>query len=150
MAADKLAPFRDIWTMFLAQLPKYYIPGTDLCVDEQLVAFRGRCGFRQYIPSKPAKYGLKIWWCCDAETSYSLAGEIYLGRQPGQQREVGQGARVVSDLISPWCRSGRNVAADSFFSSVELVEQLLADGLTYTGTMSSNKAHIPPEIAFII
>ena len=29
----------------------------------QLVAFRGRCPFRQYIPSKPAKYGLKFWAC---------------------------------------------------------------------------------------
>jgi hypothetical protein len=33
-----------------------------------------------------------------------------------------------------------------FFTSVELVEQLLADGLTYTGTIRSNKAHIPPEM----
>jgi hypothetical protein len=146
IASDKLAPFRDVWSMFLAQLPKYYIPGTDLCVDEQSVAFRGRCGFRQYIPSKPAKYGLKIWWCCDAETSYPLAGQIYLGKQPGEQREMGQGARVVRDLVSQWRRSGRNVVADNFFTSVELVEQLLADGLTYTGTIRSNKAHIPPEM----
>jgi len=35
---DELAPFRDIWTMFREQLHKYYIPGSDLCVDEQLVA----------------------------------------------------------------------------------------------------------------
>ena len=62
---DKLAPFRDLWNLFQAQLPKFYIPGPDLCVDEQLVAFRGRCGFRQYLPSKPAKYGIKIWWCCE-------------------------------------------------------------------------------------
>lgn len=104
--SDKLAAFRDIWTMFTEQLPKYYIPGSDLCVDEQLVAFRGKCGFRQYIPSKPAKYGLKIWWCCDANTSYPLTGQVYLGKQPGEQREVGQGARVVQDLISPWRLSG--------------------------------------------
>ena len=58
---DKLAPFRDFWIMFQAQLPKFYIPGTDLCVDERLVPFRGRVGFRQYIPSEPAKYGMKIW-----------------------------------------------------------------------------------------
>jgi len=45
--SDNLAAFRDMWTMFREQLPKYYIPGNDLCVDEQLVAFRGRCGFRQ-------------------------------------------------------------------------------------------------------
>jgi len=143
---DKLAPFRDIWMMFIAQLPKYYVPGTDLCVDEQLVAFRGRCGFKQYIPSKPAKYGLKIWWCCDSDTSYPLNGQIYLGRQPGESREVGQGARVVHDLVSPWKKSGRNVVADNFFSSVELVEELLQDGLTYTGTVRSNKPHIPVQM----
>ena len=83
-ATDKLAAFRDFWMLFQAQLPKYYIPGTDLCVDEQLAAFRGRCSFKQYIPSKPPKYGLKIWWCCDAQTSYPLKGDIYLGRQPGE------------------------------------------------------------------
>ena len=100
-AEDKLAAFRDFWTLFQAQLPKFYVPGTDLCVDEQLVAFRGRCPFRQYIPSKPAKYGMKIWWCCDADTTFPLKGEVYLGKQPDQPREIGQGARVVKDLVAP-------------------------------------------------
>ena len=48
-ATNKLAPFQDFWIMFQAQLPKFYIPGTDLCVDEQLVPFRGRVSFRKYI-----------------------------------------------------------------------------------------------------
>jgi len=37
-ATDKAA-FRDVWEMFIAQLPKFYIPGTDITVDEQLVAY---------------------------------------------------------------------------------------------------------------
>ena len=111
---DKLAPFRDFWIMFQAQLPKFYIPGTDLCVDEQLVPFRGRVGFRQYIPSKPAKYGMKIWWCFDADTSYPLKGDVYLGRQPGEERDIGQGARVVKELVAPWRQSGRNVTTETF------------------------------------
>ena len=57
---DKLAAFIDIWTMFITQLPKYFVNGTDLCVDEQLVAFGGRCGFGLYILSEPAKYRVKI------------------------------------------------------------------------------------------
>jgi len=108
--SDKLAAFRDMWTMFTEQLPKYYIPGNDLCVDEQLVAFRGRCRFRQYIPYKPSEY--EIWWCYGANTSYPLTADVYLGRQPGEQREIGQGAKAVLQLIAPWRRSGRNVVAD--------------------------------------
>ena len=145
-ATDKLAAFRDFWTLFQAQLRKFYIPGTDLCVDEQLVAFRGRCSFRQYIPSKPAKYGIKIWWCCDAQTSYPLNGQVYLGKQPDQPREVGQGARVFKDMVAPWYRSGKNVTADNFFTSIPLAEDLLQNGLTYVGTIRSNKAEIPAEM----
>ncbi|CAF4616702.1 unnamed protein product, partial [Rotaria magnacalcarata] len=29
------------------------MPGGSLTVDEQLIPTRGRCNFRQYIPSKP-------------------------------------------------------------------------------------------------
>ena len=140
---DKLAAFRDIWLVFTSQLSKYFIPGSDICVDEQLVAFRGRCNFRQYIPSKPAKYGIKIWWCCDSSTSYPLSADIYLGRQINAEREIGQGARVVKVLTEPWRKSGRNVVADNFFSSVELAEELLSDGMTFVGTLRSNKPHVP-------
>ena len=89
------------------------------------MAFRGRYPFRQYIPSKPAKYGIKIWWCCDAETSYPLKGEVYLGKQPDQPREVGQGARVVKELVAPWYRSGRNVTADNFLVRYLLLKTFL-------------------------
>jgi hypothetical protein len=49
----------------------------------------------------PAKYGVKIWWACDAATSFPLSGEVYLGRQPGQDRETNLGAGVVKRLTSP-------------------------------------------------
>lgn len=49
-----------------------YVPGCNLTIDEQLKAFRGRSRFRQYMPSKPAKYGIKFWWITDSATSYPL------------------------------------------------------------------------------
>ena len=99
--------------------------------------------FSPIYSSKPSKHGLIIWWCCDAETSYPLTADIYLGKQAGQLREVEQGARVVKELVSPYRRSGRNVVADNFFSSVDLAQDLLADGLTYVGTLRSKKPHVP-------
>ena len=145
-ATDKLAAIRDVWTMFVSTLRIYYIPGTDLTVDEQLVPFRGRCPFRQYIPSKPAKYGIKVWWCCDSATSYPLNAEVYLGRQPNEVRDHDQGARVVKTLVSPWYKSGRNVVGDNLFTGIALAEELLTQGLTYVGTMRKNKRDIPPSM----
>jgi hypothetical protein len=143
-ATDKLASIRDIWTMFVGMLRKYYSPGTDITVDEQLVPFRGQCPFRQYIPSKPAKYGIKVWWCCDSATSYPLNAEVYLGRQPNEARDHDQGARVVKAMVSPWYKSGRNVVGDNLFTGVALSDELLTQGMTYVGTMRKNKRDIPP------
>ncbi len=143
---DKLAPIREIWQMFNESLRKPYKPSSDITVDEQLVGFRGRCPFLVYMPKKPCKYGMKVWWAADAYTSYPLNGQVYLGRQPGQPREVGQGRRVVHDLVSPWYNTGRNVSADNLFTSVELAEELLKKRLTYVGTVRKNKAAIPAEM----
>ena len=145
-ATDKLAAIRDLWTMYVATLRKYYIPGTDITVDEQLVPFRGRCPFKQYIPSKPAKYGIKVWWCCDSATSYPLNAEVHLGRQPNEVRDHDQGSRVVKAMVSPWYKTGRNVVGDNLFTGVALTEELLTQGMTYTGTMRKNKRDNPPSM----
>ena len=73
---DKLAPIRVLWDKWVEILSKLHNPGTNVTVDEQLVAFRGRCPFNQYIPSKPSKYGVKIWTLCDSASSYVLKIQI--------------------------------------------------------------------------
>ena len=50
---------------------------------------------------------------------------------------------VVKTLTQPWHKSGRNVVGNNFFSSVELAEDLLSDGMMYVGTLRSNKPHVP-------
>lgn len=62
---DKLSVIRTVWDSWTEQLLLLYDPGPNVTVDERLGAFRGRCPFRQYISSKPAKYGIKIWAACD-------------------------------------------------------------------------------------
>jgi hypothetical protein len=95
---DKLAAIRDPWMMFLSQLQICYMSGESLTVDEQLIPTRGRCCFRQYIPSKPGKYGLKIFWCCDSNTAYLLNGEVYLGRQ-SETTAATQNMNRISNLV---------------------------------------------------
>jgi Transposase IS4 len=84
------------------------------CMDEQLVGFRGHCPFRQYIKSKPARYGLKLWALCDSATSYSLNMQVYTGKKAGERAEKNQGERVVCHMIEVIKRSGRNVTTDNF------------------------------------
>lgn len=57
-----------------------YPPDEAICVDEQLMIYCGRCPFKNYLPSKPGKWSLKLWICADVETSYCLNFEVYIGR----------------------------------------------------------------------
>lgn len=76
---DKLAPNREVFELFNNNFQKFYTPGEYLTVDEQLLGFRGKWPFSQYIPSKPAKYGLKVFALWDARTAYTVKLEPYVG-----------------------------------------------------------------------
>ena len=59
---DKLATTRSTFETMNRSLRKDYTPGIYLKVSEQLIPFHGPCLFLIYIPSKPDKYGVKIFW----------------------------------------------------------------------------------------
>ena len=141
---DKMCAVREIFTSFSSQCQLHYYPGSHLTVDEQLVGFRGRCPFRVYMKSKPAKYGIKIWMLCDVETSYAMNLQVYTGKE-GPRSEKNQGCRVVLDLTHS-LKSGYGITTDNFFTSIPLAQELLKRGLTLTGTLRKNKTEIPAEL----
>lgn len=143
---DKLAPIRSLFDMFLQQLPKMFIPYENVTIDEQLVPFRGKCPFRQYLPSKPrGKYGIKLWLMSDVKTAYVCAAETYTGKSSDGQREINQGRNVVLRLAKSIEGTGRNITVDNFFTDYILAKELLKKKLTIVGTVRKNKPFIPPE-----
>lgn len=131
----------DLWEQ---KLSHPFIPYEYVTVDETLIPFRGRCSFRQYMPSKPAKYGIKFWCLCDAKTGYCLRMRPYLGTDNGAIRAVGLGQQVVIDLTRD-LDVGRTVVTDNFFTSLALLRQLRTINLGLIGTMRSNRRELPAE-----
>uniref|UniRef100_A0A1B6C4G3 PiggyBac transposable element-derived protein domain-containing protein n=1 Tax=Clastoptera arizonana TaxID=38151 RepID=A0A1B6C4G3_9HEMI len=82
-ALDKLAAFRNVFDLFNRNCVNNYVLSSFATIDEQLVAFCGRCPFRQFMKSKPAKYGIKIFTITDAKMFYVHNMEVYVGNQPG-------------------------------------------------------------------
>ncbi|KAF2886430.1 hypothetical protein ILUMI_19744 [Ignelater luminosus] len=130
--------------MLNRNLQSHYVPSECIVIDEQLFPFRGRTEFTQYMPFKPAKYGIKVWWICDADNFYPLTGQIYTGKSPLGQ-EINQGGRVVRDLAIWYKNPGRNVTMDNCFCTLSIARSLLSLNLSVMGTLKQNKACIPPE-----
>lgn len=149
LKTDKLAAVSNIFNKYVSMCNANYCPGPNVTIDEMLVAFRGRCSFKMYIPSKPAKYGIKIQIMADSETHYMVNAEIYSGADIQEKskekikdrpaKKLSKPTEVVLRLTVPIVGSNRNVTGDNWYSSVEVVTELKECNLTYVGTMKKNK-----------
>ncbi|CAI5673924.1 unnamed protein product [Oreochromis niloticus] len=101
----------------------------------------------EYMPSKPARYGIKIWVACDAHSSYAWKMQVYTGKpEKCGPPEKQLATRVVVDLTEGLA-PGRNVTCDNFFTSRELADRLFRErGHTVLGTLRSNRPEIPREL----
>ncbi|XP_071319707.1 piggyBac transposable element-derived protein 4-like [Trachinotus anak] len=97
------------------------------------------------IPSKPAKYGIKIWATCDATSSYAWNLQVYTGKPDGGAPEKNQGMRAVLDMSQGL--SGHNMTCDNFFTSHKLGQELLKRKLTMVGTIQKKKVRAPTSTA---
>ena len=140
---DKLQPIRWIFERVIKNSQKLMKPGESVTVDEQLIPFRGRCSFKQYIPSKPAKYGIKVWCLNDSKNSFLYNAEIYCGKRNGV-REKDQGENVVLRLLDGFYLQGLNITCDNFFTTYSLARKLIAKKMTIVGTIRKNRKELPP------
>ena len=69
---DRFGHIREVWDIFNNRCRQLYGLGPHVAIDEMLQKFRGRCKFRQYMPSKPGRYGIKYWILADAENHYAM------------------------------------------------------------------------------
>ena len=109
----------------------------------QLIAFKGRCSFRQFMPSKPAKYGLKIWLAVDSKSGYMWMVQPYLGKPRNAKPEKKPRRTRCIGLERAKCNRRQ------FFSTFELVRKFHEKKLTYVGTLQKKKTFIPPKLLMV-
>ncbi|KAF2895264.1 hypothetical protein ILUMI_10913 [Ignelater luminosus] len=80
-----------------------------------------------YMPNKPAKYSIKVQILADAKIHYMCMAEIYAGagNKNKENFKLANHTRVVLRLAAPTIGTNRNITADNWYSSVELVEEAI-------------------------
>ena len=115
-------------------------------VDEQLCNTKGRLSFKTYIPTKPGKYGVKIWCLADSNTSYLCNAQIYTGKV-GNKTEENQGERIVRELSDPFLDKGRTITTDNFFTTMSLAKYLRSRKTGLIGTVRKARRFLPTRIS---
>lgn len=129
----KVRPLLDHLTAKCRELPK----SQKLCVDEQLVPFKGRSSLKQYLPNKPKKWGYKLFLLCD-ECGLMYNFEVYTGKilpQPGFP-DIGASGNIVLRMASVVPRDLDYILYfDNWFCSVDLQVVLKKVGISSVGTV---------------
>ena len=142
------AKFQCFVDLFNRKSQEHYIPEQNLSIDESLIGTRGRTSMLQYIPSKSAKFGVKVWMLVESVTGYIVNAKIYRGkRYDPTPCGTTQGSHIVNTLLNEAGMFNKqyHIICDSFFTSVNLARQLLTRGTFFTGTIRQNR-HMPNMI----
>lgn len=83
---DKLYKLGTILDDLNKLFAKMLIPGSQVCIDETMMSWRGRLSFRQYIPSKRHKYGIKldVGVYGPLKKCYSAVCDAFMTANPGK------------------------------------------------------------------
>ncbi|XP_015437624.1 PREDICTED: piggyBac transposable element-derived protein 4-like [Dufourea novaeangliae] len=142
---DKACKIRPVIDMLVQRFQKAYRPGQYVVVDESLMLWKGRLSFKQFIPSKRARFGLKSFVLCDSETSYAYNMKLYTGRmlEEWNDQSIGVSGSVVMDLSKNILNQGRTMFLDNWYSSPALYEKLHKNGTNVCGTVRLKRKAMP-------
>ena len=142
---DRLYKVREVMDTLMVTFKRAYTLHKQVAVDEAMIKFSGRLSFRQYMPQKPIKRGMKVWMLCDSVSGYLFNFDIYLGKQ--ERTHHGLGHDVVMTLTQPIYHSCRHVYFDNFFTGLPLLNSLLDVSLYGCGTVRVNRIGFPKELS---
>ena len=135
---DRLFKLKPLLNLLKARFSSVYIPGSVITIDETMIPWQGRLLFKQYIPGKAHKYGVKIYKLA-ATNGYTWNYVIYTGEQD-PMAGLGHAQTVVMNLLDGLEGCYRTVVADNFFTSISLAKRLLEHDTYLIGTLRSNRA----------
>jgi len=146
---DKLQKVRELWDDFIGRCKMLFWLAQQIGIDEAIKKFKGRCSFKQYIKSKPVRWGLKIFCVCCSLTGYLWNASIYVGKNEtdeDKKEEISATHSLVKSLLQPL--SGRNhiVHMDNWFTSIPLFNDLAAMFIWCCGTVRVNRKGLCKDV----
>lgn len=145
---DRLYKIRPILEALMKKFSERYVPFEKLAIDETLFLFKGRLVFRQYIPSKRARFGIKLFVIADCETGFVLHVIPYVGgstelKFEDKQASIGITGRVVMTLMEPHLEKCHKLFIDNWYMSPALSELLYEKRTNVCGTVRKNRKGLP-------
>ncbi|PFX22429.1 PiggyBac transposable element-derived protein 1 [Stylophora pistillata] len=105
---NKLYKIQPFLNLVIPKFQQVYKPNRQLNVDETLIKFKGKVHFRQYLPIRPGRFGIKAFTLAGSTSGYLLNSKIYTGKEGDEvQRDLGR--KAVMSVMEPYLDKGYHV-----------------------------------------
>ncbi|MGH0189192.1 UNVERIFIED_CONTAM: hypothetical protein FKN15_033832 [Acipenser sinensis] len=142
---DKLGKIRPFYEMMNERFLKAFQIEQNLCIDEAMIPYYGKHSAKQFMKSKPIKFGYKLW-CVNTHLGYLIQCKPYAGKGVTLP-ELGLGGSVVTGLISILPKKVTfQLTFDNLFTSLPLLQYLGDKGIGATGTLTANRVQDCPVL----
>ena len=151
---DALAKLRPFITMCEENFKFAYKPTHDLSMDESCCPWKGRLRFKVYNPRKPARFHIKLFQMCEATSGYIIGFSIYTGKNSCVDNTIcaDEDCTTTTKLVMTLANEcdvldkGYRIYFDNYYTSPELLEELLARNTSSCGTVRSNRKGLPVAV----
>ncbi|GFY24491.1 piggyBac transposable element-derived protein 4 [Trichonephila clavipes] len=121
----------------------------DVSIDESLLLHKGRLSWKQYLPLKRARFGIKMYMLCEAKSGYVWSSIIFTGRgtlfdEEFLKPEFSKFMQVVLTLMKPLLNTVYCVTLDNY-SSI-LTDTLVKCKTDSYGTINLNRKEVPSYV----
>jgi len=123
-------------------------PSEFLCIDETLLAFKGRLSFLQYNLKKRARFGMKHFILADCSLQFVLDILPYQGKSTAILdrnwiKDYGFGGAAVLSLMSGFEGKSHKLVLDNWFLSPRVVRRLKENSIYALGTVQKRRKDMP-------
>lgn len=123
----------------------------NVSIDESLTLWKGRLGFKQYIPLKASKFGIKTFELCESASGYTWNFLVYTGKDSDFQstltdKNTLKSTAIVMSLLEPILDKGHTVWMDNWYNSPDLSVLLKSRKTDTCGTLKLKRKNVPQEV----
>ena len=83
-AFDRLHKIRPIVSILQEKFETSNYPGKEILIDKSMIPFKGRLKFKQRMPWKPVKVGIKMLVLSKSQSGYCHKFQVYLGKEDNE------------------------------------------------------------------
>ena len=141
---DRLNKVRPLIELLHEHCRRVYRPGQNVSVDESLVLYKKRLQFKQFIRTKRARFGIKLYELTTAD-GITLDFVVYCGRgifdDDDTKANMPTTERIPVYLMQPLLNGCRIFCTNNFYTSPSLSNHLRDNNKHLCGTIRTNRKY---------